>query len=64
MYVNFYYPGQQQSLQQMGALEQIARTLHYCAAHYGPLPFDRDNPLQLVEESAYAMAAVHLAISA
>ena len=56
MYVNFYYPGQQQqSLQQMGALEQIARTLHYCAAHYGPLPFDRDNPLQLVEESAYAM---------
>lgn len=56
MAIHFYYSrGQQQTMKQLGALEQIGAAFRYCAEHYGALPFDEARPLQLLEESAYAM---------
>ena len=56
MHIHFYYSSQQQQMmEQLDALEQIGYAFRYCAQRYGALPFDAVNPLQLVEESAYAM---------
>lgn len=54
MPIEFYYSRKyEKKMEQLGAQEVMENTIAYCTEHFGPLPFNPERPLKLIQGSAF-----------
>lgn len=54
MNIEVYYSRRHEDIMRRAGAKQImTEVVEYCTAHYGPLPFDKDRPLKIIQASAY-----------